>query len=206
MYMNESCHVSAWVASHMWMSYVTCVHDVWVSHVTYVHEPCHTYKWVMSHMGLCVVRVTFTHHTETHVWHNSFICVTRLMHICDMTHSYIVWCMLRLWIGHVNYLIGSCQKYEWVVSHVCEWGMSDIGLCVVCVTLCDMLRVWMSHVAYPHESCHLHEWVISHIYIGMNESFRTYKHRFLCCACYIVWRGTSMNESYYIYAWVASHI
>jgi len=25
----------------------------------------------------------------THVWHDSFICVTWLIHMCDMTHSYV---------------------------------------------------------------------------------------------------------------------
>jgi len=43
-----------------------------------------SYEWVMSHMksywliSTCVL-----------VWHDSFICVTWLIHMCDTTHSYV---------------------------------------------------------------------------------------------------------------------
>ena len=40
-YMNESCHISEWVTSHIWISYVT-----------HMNKSCHTYEWVMSHIWM----------------------------------------------------------------------------------------------------------------------------------------------------------
>jgi len=58
-------------------------------------------------MSLIFVCVTWLIHmcdmTHSYVWHDSFICVTWPTHMCDMTHSY-VWndsliCMTRLWLA-----------------------------------------------------------------------------------------------------------
>jgi len=172
--LQELCRIYEWVMWHACMMYEWVMSHMCMSRVTHINELCHTWVSVW-----CMLRLWIDHapHRDPCAT-NSFICVTRLMHIYDMTHSYIVWCMLRLWIGHVNYLNGSCQKYKGVVSHVCEWGMSDIDLCVVCVPLCGMSRVWMSHVTYLHEPCRTYKWVT---------------HVFLCGARYV-------------YEWVVWHI
>ena len=34
-HVNESCHTSEWVTSH-----------IWIIHVTHINESCHTYEWV----------------------------------------------------------------------------------------------------------------------------------------------------------------
>jgi len=98
-HMNESCHTYEWVMSHIWMM-----------HVTYIEKSGH--KRVMSQIFLC--RDSFicdtTHPSVTRlagdmahtyvtwlirVWHNSFIrdmthpCVTWLIHMYNMTHSYL---------------------------------------------------------------------------------------------------------------------
>ena len=81
-HMSESCRTYEWVMSHIWMS-----------HVTHMNESCHTYEWVMSHIYDSFICVTWLIQmcamTHSYVWHDSFICVTWLIHMCDMTHSYV---------------------------------------------------------------------------------------------------------------------
>jgi len=47
--------------------------------------------------------------THSYVWHDSFICVTWLIHMCDMTHSY-VWHDSFICVTH---------SYVWLI-HVCQ--------------------------------------------------------------------------------------
>ena len=99
--MCESCHTHVWVMSHSCMS-----------HVTYM------YAWKRPRLTLQALQHTATHsnalqHTATHcnntlqhtrtvhapdiagaqthtrVWHDSFTCVTWLIHTCDLTHSHM---------------------------------------------------------------------------------------------------------------------
>jgi len=63
----------------------------------------------------------YTHVSRWYVWHDTLICVTLLIHICDMTHKYVWWdsCALMIhscvsllihsWVSwtHVNWLIWS---------------------------------------------------------------------------------------------------
>jgi len=41
-------------------------------------------RWLCDRTSSCVRRDSFWH-----MWHDSFICVTWLIHMCDMTHSYV---------------------------------------------------------------------------------------------------------------------
>ena len=93
-------------------------HDM-LSHGTHLESCCrHTYEWVMSHilmrhdmlshgthLKMCAMTqtqdvchdssicMTWLIHmcdvTHPYVWHDSFICVTWLIHVCDMTHPYM---------------------------------------------------------------------------------------------------------------------
>jgi len=66
-----------------------------VRHDAFIHDLTHLYVW--HDAFICVVRLhTATHcntlqHTATHcnTLHDAFICVVRLIHTCDMTHSYV---------------------------------------------------------------------------------------------------------------------
>jgi len=62
----------------------------------------HSYVWHDSFM--CVTwRIHMCNMTHSYVWHDSFICVTWLIHTSDMTHSY-VW---RDSFTRVTWLIGT---------------------------------------------------------------------------------------------------
>jgi len=73
---NESCHTYGWVMSQIWMS-----------HVTRMNEWCLMYKWVMSHISSICVTWRFNcmcDMSRPRVWHDSFICVTRLINSHDL--------------------------------------------------------------------------------------------------------------------------
>ena len=105
-HMNESCHTYEWVMSRIWMS-----------HVTHMNESCHTYDTIRScaqyesviwhlrgnhsFIGLfcrallqkrpICLSFLLTEATPYHVWHDSFTCMTRLTHVCNMTQSCGIW-------------------------------------------------------------------------------------------------------------------
>ena len=132
--MNESCPTYPWDMSHIQMS-----------HVPLKNEPCCSFK--------CAVTVTNigTSHLprmdeacrrrHSYLRHDSFICVTWLIHMCAMTHSY-VWhdsfiCVTRIWMttshmwmSHVAHMNETCRTYEWAMSNI-----------------------WTSHVIHMIESC-----------------------------------------------------
>jgi len=59
-----------WVMSHMWMSHVT-------------------YDISSSSCGYCLFKTQSYVICLIHVWHDSFTCVTWLIHVCDITHSHV---------------------------------------------------------------------------------------------------------------------
>ena len=97
--------------------------------------------------------------THSYVWHDSFICVPWLIHMCAMTHSYVchdsfmqvksnlggsfIFRCRSVWkhvYSHVTHMNESFHTYKWVISHI-----------------------WMSHGTHMNESYHTHKWVMSHI-------------------------------------------
>jgi len=182
-HVNESCHTyewgmshilkKKWVMSHIWMSHkcrefgamcATCgvlgahmnesshecaTSHIRIPHITHRNESCHTYKWVTTHIWMSqatnagcrvCIRVTWLVHmcdmTRSFVWHDSFTAfVTWLVHsICDMTHTN-AGC-------RVFGVVCATRKHVWV-SHV--------------------THVWVSHITHINESCQTYEWVMSHI-------------------------------------------
>jgi len=85
-----------------------------------------------------------------------FICISRLIRMCAMTHSYetLLTCDMRLM--RVMWLVRMCDTtrcYTWL----CLFGSVTLLVCVC-------------HVTLRHESCHTHQWSIHRTH--MNESWR----------------------------------
>jgi len=67
-HMNDSCHISEYVMSHIWMSHIThltesChplewdISHIWMSHFKHLSESCQTSEWVMSNIWMSHVMI-----------------------------------------------------------------------------------------------------------------------------------------------------
>jgi len=92
-------------------------------------------------------------HDTFNVWHNSFICVTCLIHMCEMTHLY-VWldsCICVTWL-----------IYMWDMTHSYVWHDADAFSCVSWLILNQSCRsnlvmthsyIWMMHIRNMTHMC-----------------------------------------------------
>jgi len=142
-HMNESWRTYEWVMAHIWMSHGAPMNEswhtwewvtahIWVRHVTCTNESWHTRAWISSQIG-------------KYVWHDSFICVTWLIHMCDMTHSYAT----RLLPCQFCTSFGKNMNESWVMSHLRTRPL--IGI------------LWNESKEFHKESWHTYEWVMAHV-------------------------------------------
>jgi len=92
-HVNAACHTHERVLLHIRMR-----------HVTHMNTSCHTYENIMPHIWMrhvtlaqrhtCDMTHLYVWRTHLYVWHDSFICVTWLIHTCDMTH--------HIWMCHLT--------------------------------------------------------------------------------------------------------
>jgi len=74
--------------------------------------------------------------TQSHVWHDSILCVTKLSHMCDRTHSY-VWQDLLVWVTWLIHMREMTHSHVWQ-----DW--------FTCVT-------WLIHMCDMTQSCVWHD-------------------------------------------------
>ena len=154
-----------WVMSHMWMSHVTHVNEschtcewvmshIWMSHVTRMNESCHTCEWVMSHMWMSYNTYTAAQHCTDHRSSASPTCVTWLIHMCDMTHSY-VWhdSFIRvIWLVHMwRDSIHTCRD-----SFICARGTPVVG--VIHMSTLHRLKFFFFWVSSVRVTCLIPMW------------------------------------------------
>jgi len=121
--------------------------------------------------------------THFFVWHDSFKCVTWLIHMCDMTHSYVSHMLHVTWLIYMIYVTS--------LMHMCT--MTHIYYQFV--TWMSHVTHWMSHAAHEKDSRYTYAWVMSHIWMShvthMNESCHTYRRvRYAWVAK--IWRNPSV--------------
>jgi len=114
-------------------------------------------------------------------YRDSFVCATWLIHMCDMTHSYVrhdsftcATLLSHMWrdityshVQHDSYIYVTCLIYTstWLI-HMRDTSMYVLGLLILyaCHTYeWIMLHVWMRHVTHLNESCCTFQWVMPHI-------------------------------------------
>jgi len=89
--------------------------------------------------------------THSYVWHDSFICVTWLIHMCDMTHSY-VW--------HDSFICVTWSIHMCDMTHSYVWH--DPFICVTwSIHMCDMTHSYVWHGSFICVT------VMSHIWTGL---------------------------------------
>ena len=93
--------------------------------------------------------------TRAYVWRDSFICVTGLIHMCDVTHSYVC----------VTWLIHTCavtHSYVWCNSFICVPWVKYVLRCVaVCCSVLQCVAVCCS-VLQCVAVCCIVTWLILH--------------------------------------------
>jgi len=169
---NESCHTRKWVMSRFWMSPVT--HDFCEQLLNlsscprdFINESCPTcVTWLtrcntLQHTATQLLNLSSSCWSalesscmnslyHSYEWHDQFICVTALVHTCDMAHSYA-------WHDSficVTWLIHTCDmthSYAWhasiprqrILQMLCSIHMCDMTLPLMCH---DALAVWQAWV------------------------------------------------------------
>ena len=117
----------------------------------------HSYVWHDS-----FIRVTWLIHMcdIADSLHDSFICVTWLIHMCDMTHSYV-------WHDSficVTWLIRMCD-----MTHSCVWH--DSFICLTCIMhMCDLTSSYLWHASFIRVTWILHTCDMTHSHVWHNSA------------------------------------
>jgi len=103
--------------------------DIYLGYVARIHGPWHTHEcamqiWMSHGKPMNETRHTYLHGNlaphvlaDLHMWHDSFICVTGLIHMCDTTH-------LHVWRDPPPCLGGSACVI-WLI-HMCDMTYSYV--------------------------------------------------------------------------------
>jgi len=188
--MNHGAHVNGswytyeWIMSHM-------VHGGYNKQVSY-DESWHTYEWFRAHMWI-------SHGTRMNsrglLFNDKVICRARRLQCAGeswvMIHiwvrSYVLWVMTHIcyesWLTHV---MRHDSHMSWVMAH-------DTHMSASChLWIRHGTHMWLCFVLWGTASI-MRRWVMSYIWmshvIHMNE-----------------WRHAHINEAWYTYEWVMSHI
>ena len=128
-HMNEWCRTYKWVMSHIWKSRVAHINEScctiagraaaeWQAHGAITrHENGATKRLArLDTGGSSFICVTWLIHmcdmTHSHVWHGAFICVTWLIHMCDMMNSY-VWHDAIIFVTWLIHMCDMTHSYVW---------------------------------------------------------------------------------------------
>jgi len=120
--LNALCHTYERVVRHAWQLVIDESYHGWVmSHIRLRHV-CDEWMSVIFKNDIC------------DVW---IMCVTWLIHVCDMTHLYV---------SHDSFM-----SHLWL-RHICDVWMSRVTSMIASRHKCERV-MWMSH---GNESCHAH--------------------------------------------------
>ena len=178
----KSCHTCE-AMSHMCTltfcylyAYKYVMSRIWASHVTRINESRHTYARTLA--AICNSCVSW----RIHSWDTtdfvcdktkSYLCATRLNHICDMSH-------LQFMCG-VTHSYNSFVFVTWLI-HTCDrthsYARHDWFACVTwLIHMCDMTQSSVRHDSFIFvirlihtRKCLVHSFDMAHSYLWcMNE-------------------------------------
>jgi len=162
-----------------WLSYTWDMTDSYVRHDSFVcvtwlihmhalsllvpaHAETTQYAWFMSRTRIrhvTCVEARMCDMTHLHVWHDPFVCVTRLIHMCDMSHSYARHdpFICATWLIHMCDMTGlyvrqnSFARVPWLIHPTLHHSRRTHTYKRV------MSYIWLSHVTHTNKSCHIYE-------------------------------------------------
>ena len=109
--------------------------------------------------------------THSHVWHDSFICVTWLFHMYDMTHSHVTW------LVHM-----STTFFFFVLTSTCDINLSYMTW---------LFHMWHApYIHYKSRDTYIHVWHASLI-CHMPHSLPRLKSHL----------SPPLNQTYYVYVY-----
>jgi len=118
------------------------------------------------------------------VWHDSFVCVTCLSHVCDMTHSY-VW--------HASVM---CVTWLIIAIHREALDAGDMTPACVRHDSC-MCATWLIHV------CHMHH---SYVWCLWHDSFICVTWLVTCVTRLIKWDDPGLTRIHSIHIYICMNI
>jgi len=144
--------------------HIHCVRVIVIS----ICDMIYSYVWLDSFM--CVISLfhdLFCRHL--YVRHDSFVRVTWIMHVCDMTYFFAyfagaivihicdiiysyVWrdsFMCMTWLAHYLFHTGDCHSYVWHDSFICVTWL---------IHMCDMTHLYVRHDSVIRVSWFIHVW------------------------------------------------
>ena len=145
--MNESCHPYEWVMSPIWMSHVTYIafkgpsvsaQGLRVPTINFTQVMSRIWMSYVTHTNVMTPRVS-RFMTHAYVWHDSFICVTWLIHMCDMTHAY-VWHDSFICVAWLIHMCDMTHAYVWHDSFICVPWL--IQMCAMTHHACHESIIW----------------------------------------------------------------
>jgi len=121
-WLTSKCGLTRQCVSHASFKLVTwLIHICRMNHSYRRHESSICMMWIIRTGDMTHPYVwyeSFVYGTLPYMWHGSFICVTRLIHMCSLTHSCVTWlsqtcgmsliCMTRL-----IHTCGMTHSYVW---------------------------------------------------------------------------------------------
>jgi len=171
--------------------------------------------------------------TRSYVWHDSFICVTWLVHMCDMTRSY-VWhdsfiCVTWLihvthsrnplitrvpWLCWISHVAGDIPHSEWLFWWLFSWdhdssliqndSSDDSFLGTMTLLMTLFLGPWLFWMTHSEESWHI--WT-SHVALTrrIHTCDMTHSHTWQNSLIWVTWLIRTRHTSY-LSAWRDSFI
>jgi len=131
-----------------------------------------------------------------YVWHDSFMCVAWLIHVCDMTHS----CVWHDSFICVTWFIHVCD-----MTHLHVWHDAFMRVTRL-IHMCDVTHSYVWHDVFICLSWLVHRCDMTHSYVWRDV---------FICVTWLIHTGSPINfirkwwnpnESWHTYEWVMAHI
>jgi len=183
---------------------MTHVTHIWMRHVTQMNASSHTHlivyvRWLFFSIRVIptwmVVPFLFENFgvgripVYSYVWHDSFMCVKWLIHICNMIHSHTSGI-----IAGVTWLI---QRVTRLISY--EWH--DFWIHVTRLTSYDMIHFYVWCVLWLISMCDMNDlcmWYESLTYVARIMHLCNMSHSYVCVMCHsCVWRDSFICVVWY---------